>query len=133
MFLTAPKNEWCCQEKAYRSLETLKNIGFSTLQDLFDVSNNQAGFYRIYMKLFWIDLVIYTSCLGITLAQPSNISLRSAWRIMQERPMFFSRRYLTWKKRSENEEHNDQQFFLCIKAGSAIYIDCRRSLHRTRK
>ena len=98
MFLTAPKNEWCCQEKAYRSLETLKNIGFTTLQDLFDVSNNQAGFYRIYMKLFWIDLVIYTSCLGITLAQPSNISLRSAWRIMQERPMFFSRRYLTWKK-----------------------------------
>ena len=34
-------------------METLKNIGLDTLQDIFDVSlNNQACFYRIYMKLF---------------------------------------------------------------------------------
>ena len=48
---TKEKND-VVKQKHTSLLETLKNIGFDTLQNMFDVSlNNQARFYRIYMKL----------------------------------------------------------------------------------
>ena len=49
---TEEKNDVVKQKHA-SLLETLKNIGFDTLQNKFDVSlNNQACFYCIYMKFF---------------------------------------------------------------------------------
>ena len=49
---TKEKND-VVKQKHTKLLETLKNIDFDTLQNILDVSlNNQASFYRIYMKLF---------------------------------------------------------------------------------
>ena len=49
---TKEKND-VVKQKHTNLLETLKNIDFDTLQNILDVSlNNQASFYRIYMKLF---------------------------------------------------------------------------------
>ena len=116
----------------------LWKICFNTLQNIFDVSlNNQAGFYSIYMKLFWIDLVIYTSILGITLAHPPQIMpiflcVRHD-KLCKNDPCLSLADVRPKKKQSENEGHDDQRLFWCIKAGSTIYINWRRSWHRARK
>ena len=125
------------KQKHTSFLETLKNIGFNTFQDTFDASlNNQAGFYRIYMKLFWIDLVIYTPVLKIKLAQlpqimPIVLCVRHD-ELCKNDPCLSLTDVLPERKRSENEEHNDQRLFLCVKVGIIIYIDWRRSWHRAR-
>ena len=55
---TKEKNDFV-KPKHTSLLETLKNVGFSTLQNIFDASlNNQASFYCIYMKLFESTLFI---------------------------------------------------------------------------
>ena len=53
------RKKWYYEAKPYLFfLQTLKNIGFHTLQNIFDaLLNEQACFYRIYMKLLGIKHV----------------------------------------------------------------------------
>ena len=52
------KNDIMKQNHTFFFLQTLKNIGFHTLQNIFDaLLNEQACFYRIYMKLLGIKHV----------------------------------------------------------------------------
>ena len=94
-------------------LETLKNVGFSTLQNIFDASlNNQASFYCIYMKLFESTLFIRAiRVLGITLVQPPQIM--SIFLCVRHDELCKNDLFLSLadvrpeRKRSENVGHND--------------------------
>ena len=92
---------------------------------------NQARFYRIYMKLFESILFIHTcnkgTVLGITLVEPPQIMPRFLCirhnELCKNDPCLSLADIRPEKKRLENVGHDDQRLFLCIKVGSAIYID----------
>ena len=136
---TKEKNDFV-KPKHTSLLETLKNVGFSTLQNIFDASlNNQASFYCIYMKLFESTLFIraireeswelhlyslHKLCPYFFAFDTTNCGRMICLSLADVRPE---------RKRSENVGHNDQRLFLCIKVGSATYIYWRRLWHKARK
>ena len=133
---TKEKND-AVNQKHTSLLETLKNIGFDILtQNTFDASlNKQVRFYRIYMTLFDSILLFIRA----TREQSWELHLYILHKLC---PYFFAFYMINYarmtpclsladvrpeRKRLENVGHDDLRLFLCIKVGSSIYIDWRRS------
>ena len=138
---TKEKND-VVKQKHTIHLETLKNIGFDTLQNISDVSlNNRTRFYRIYIKLFESILLL----IHATREQSWELHLYSLHKLC---PYFFAFDMTNYARMTPiylsqmfDLKENDQKtwdtmikrLFLCIKVGSAIYIEWRRSWDRARK